>query len=66
MAKTIADATAYMVALPEGRELRQYWQHAAKLILEGASAEAITKQIEFALFMDARLVLTATPKPGNR
>ena len=45
---TLADARRYMLALKDGRERREYWQHTAKLLLEaaeGGSAEAVTKQI---------------------
>jgi hypothetical protein len=35
--RTIADARAYMLALPDHREQRQTWQHAAKLIVEEAN-----------------------------
>jgi hypothetical protein len=39
---TIAEATAYMLALPcDGKALSNSWQSAAKLIMDGADAEAI-------------------------
>jgi hypothetical protein len=43
-----------------GEQLENRWQHAAKLLLEACEigdAEAATKQLEFALFMSARLAL---------
>jgi len=36
---------------------RQAWQPACKLILNRADAEAITRQLSLALFMDAKLDL---------
>ncbi len=56
---TIAEATAYMIVLPRGREMRQHWQHACRLILDGASAEAITVQVELALTLEGRIAFTA-------
>jgi hypothetical protein len=55
--KTVLEASHYMAALPEHIALRNTWQHAAKLILDGASPEEITKQIEGALFVEAKLDL---------
>ena len=57
---TLADARRYMLALKEGRERRDYWQSAAKLLLEaaeGGSAEGVTKQITLALLIDGTLSL---------
>jgi len=55
--RTIADAVRYMLALSKQRELGAAWQQAAKLILNRADAEAITRQLSLALFMDAKLDL---------
>jgi hypothetical protein len=48
--RTIADATRYMTALPTGREQKNAWQYAAKLILNREPVEAITRQLSLALF----------------
>ena len=53
--KTKDDARHYLAALPEQRARRSQWQAAAKLLLEGADAEAVTKALELALFYEARL-----------
>src|SRR5260221_9063964 len=44
-----------MVALPKDRELSARWQHAAELLLAEADVGAFSKQIELALFIDAKL-----------
>ena len=46
-----------MTALSKERELKQAWQHAARLIIQRAPAEAITRQLSLALFTDAKLDL---------
>ena len=61
---TLAEASAYMLTLPEGIQLRPYWQHAAKLVMEaagGGDITAATDQIALALLLDGRLNLRATP-----
>jgi hypothetical protein len=55
---TIGDAAKYMVALPEDRR-RAHWQRAAQLVLDGADAPEISRQVEFALFYDRKLDLKA-------
>ena len=55
---TLADARAYMLSIKDGRERREYWQHAAKLVLEaadGGSVEAVTRQLMTALLLDGTL-----------
>src|ERR1700747_2894788 len=52
--RTIADAHAYIMALPKKRGLRAHWQH-AWLLLQQASAAALTRQVHLALFMDGKL-----------
>jgi hypothetical protein len=47
---------------PERKALDKVWQYAAKLIMEGASAVEITKQVEYALFADHQLDLVQTAK----
>jgi hypothetical protein len=55
--RTIAEARDYMLALPDHRELRQSWQHAAELMLEQADVADVSRQIELALFLDHKLDL---------
>jgi hypothetical protein len=50
--RTRGEARDYMANLPERRALYQAWQHAARLLLDGADAESLTTQIEFALMLD--------------
>jgi hypothetical protein len=55
--RTLAEARAFMVAMPQGDQLRTAWQRAAELILaaaNGGSVAAVTRQVELALFMQAR------------
>jgi hypothetical protein len=40
------DARRYILALPKLRQERATWQHAARLLMEGASAAKVTEQIE--------------------
>jgi hypothetical protein len=62
--RTLEDACRYMLALSKQRELGAAWQQAAKLILNRADAEAVTRQLSLALFMDAKLDLGRT-KPAR-
>jgi hypothetical protein len=55
--RTIGDATRYMTALPKQREMRQAWQQVAKLILNRAPVETVTRALSLALFTDAKLDL---------
>ena len=48
-------ARAYIMALPKTRALRAHWQHAGRLMLQQASAAALTRQVHVALFMDGKL-----------
>jgi hypothetical protein len=56
--RTLADAVAYMTALPPHRECRQYWQP-CELILAQADTMEVNRQLELALFCDATLDLVA-------
>jgi len=60
MLATVGDAFKYMTALPKQRELRQTWQWACRLILDRAAPAEITRQLELALFLDAKLDLRRT------
>ena len=57
--RTVLDARTYMLALSEDRERRAQWQRAAELLLAEADVGAFSKQIELALFYDAKLQLSA-------
>jgi hypothetical protein len=56
--RTVLDARAYMLELSEDRELRAQWQWACELILQEADVAEVSRQLELALFYDAKLVLT--------
>jgi hypothetical protein len=53
--RTVAEAKAYMLGLSKARELRAQWQRAAELLLGEADVGAFSKQVELALFYDAKL-----------
>jgi hypothetical protein len=56
--RTVLDARTYMLALSQDREHRARWQRACELLLAEADVEAFSRQVELALFYDAKLVLT--------
>ena len=58
---TVEDARAYMLGLSKQRELRTRWQRVAGLILEEADIGAVSRQLELALFMDAKLDVAKMP-----
>jgi len=53
--RTVLDARAYMLGLSKDRERRTQWQHAAELLLAQADVADFSKQVELALFFDAKL-----------
>ena len=53
--RTVGDAHAYIMELPRKRALRAHWQRAGRLMLQQASAAALTRQVHLALFMDGKL-----------
>jgi hypothetical protein len=58
--ETLHDARTYMLALKGGRERRQHWQYATRLLMEaadGGGVEAAAAQIELALVIDGALAL---------
>ena len=57
--RTVADAAGYMMALSEDRQ-RAHWQRAARLMLDGAHADNLSRQIELALFYDRQLDLRSS------
>jgi hypothetical protein len=58
--KTLSDVRRFMLAMPEGDQLRRSWQHAAALLLAAADTgddtdiAAATRQVELALFLQAK------------
>jgi hypothetical protein len=54
---TREDARRYILALPASRQIRNAWQHATRLLLDGADAAEVTRQLELALLLDGRLHL---------
>jgi hypothetical protein len=58
---TIGEACNYMTAMGKKRELRTHWQRAAKLILARADVFAVSRALELALFMDAKLDVPKVP-----
>ena len=56
--RTVLDARTYMLALSHDREHRAQWQRARELLLAEGGVEAFSRQVELALFYDAKLVLT--------
>jgi hypothetical protein len=54
--RTVADAAGYMMALSKDRQ-RAHWQRAARLILDEAHADDLSRQVELALFYDRQLDL---------
>jgi hypothetical protein len=55
----VLDARTYMLALSKDRERRAQWQRAAELLLAQAEVADFSKQIELALFYDAKLDVAA-------
>ena len=55
---TVLDARTCMLARSADREHRRQWQRAAELLLSETDVAALTRQIELALFYEAKLVLT--------
>jgi len=58
---TLADGRAFILNGPEHIQECQAWQHTAQLLLDAAEdagrIEDATRQVEFALFLEERLVL---------
>jgi hypothetical protein len=57
--RTVLGARTYMVGLSKDRELRLQWQRACELLLAEADVETLSKQLELALFYDAKLDIAA-------
>jgi hypothetical protein len=52
---TIGQAVDYMTGMGKKRELQARWQRVAKLILAKEDVLTVSRALELALFMDARL-----------
>ena len=48
--RTVREAREYMLALADGRSMRQQWQHTALRILERSDVATVSRQVELALF----------------
>jgi hypothetical protein len=59
--RTISEACDYMTAMNKQRELRQRWQRVAKLILAKENVLTVSRALELALFMDAKLDVSKVP-----
>jgi hypothetical protein len=57
--RTVAEARAYMIALPPLRETRLHWQRAAALMMAEVDVADLTHQLQLALFVDHALDLEA-------
>ena len=57
--RTVLDVRTYMLRLSKDREHSARWQRAAELLLAAADIGALTKQVELALFFEAKLDPTA-------
>jgi hypothetical protein len=56
--RTIDDARDYILVLSKTRKRRAHWKRASLLLLQGAGAAAVTRQVQVALFMDGKLDAT--------
>jgi hypothetical protein len=52
---TIGEAVEYITNIGRKRELRSHWQRIAKLILAKEDVLTVSRALELALFMDAKL-----------
>jgi hypothetical protein len=59
--RTIRDACDYMTGIGKKRELRSQWQRVAKLILAKEDVRTLSRALELALFMDAKLDVSKVP-----
>ena len=62
---TIREACDYMTSMGKQRELRTHWQRACKLILAKADVMTVSRALELALFMDAKLDVAAKELPAT-
>jgi hypothetical protein len=57
--RTIGDARVYMLALSKEREWLDHWKAAYRLLVIGASAAELTRQVQLALSRDGQLDVEA-------
>jgi hypothetical protein len=55
-----------MTGMDKKRGLRQHWQRACKLILAKENVLTVSRALELALFMDAKLDVGGTRSSGPR
>jgi hypothetical protein len=53
--KTLGQAVDYMTGIGKKRELLSHWQRVAKLVLAKEDVMTVSRALELALFMDAKL-----------
>jgi hypothetical protein len=53
--RTIREACDYMTSMDKKREVRTHWQRVCKLILAKEDVLTVSRALELALFMDAKL-----------
>jgi hypothetical protein len=58
---SIRDACEYMTGMDKKRELRSHWQRVCKLILAKEDVLTVSRALELALFMDAKLGRVESP-----
>ena len=66
--RTLADASAYVLALPPEIQARSYWHKAAMLVLDAATGGdivAATEHLVLALILDGQLDAENTPVPDR-
>jgi hypothetical protein len=59
--RTVREACDYMTGMDKKRELRSQWQRVAKLILAKEDVLTVSRALELALFMDAKLDVSKAP-----
>ena len=57
--RTIGDARVYMLALSKEREWLDHWKAAYRLLVVGAGAAELTRQVQLALSRDGQLDVEA-------
>jgi hypothetical protein len=59
--RTVLDARTYMLRLSKARERDTRWQRAAELLLGEGDVAEFSRQVELALFYDAKLDVSKVP-----
>src|SRR6516165_12564491 len=62
--RTIREACDYMTSMAKQRELCSHWQRVCKLILAKTDVQTVSRALELALFMDAKLDVSKVPAKG--